>query len=434
METLEIINFLTIKEADIVIKKMNIIIGSQATGKSIIAKLIYLFQSFLSEELIGLAYEQADHDVVEQRIINNFETIFPKYGWLKQDFSIVYMTNNIVLTINHDSKNDQQLLRFTYSDSFAELMRQAKSLCEMFVSTYEDFVATIDEVEFTNSMRYSQAKRYIRESTFGVESITTIFIPAGRAFFATIQKNIFSLLASNINLDTFIKKFGYTYEKYKSIYEHLDYDLSNQMQNMEDSDSLLQLSSKSIIEKILIGEYRHQSKEDWIYNPANETMVNLSDASSGQQESLPMLLILSAVPFSSPKQTTSFFIEEPEAHLFPSAQKSITELFSLLYNGKNSNFFITTHSPYILTALNVLIKAGNIYNSTNDRDVKEKINAIVDKQLHIKFEDVAAYTIKDGILEGILNEDLQIIGSSIIDSVSDEFESEYNALLDLEYE
>ena len=84
METLEIRNFLTIKEANIVIKKINVIIGSQATGKSIIAKLIYLFQSFLSEELIGLAYEQANDEVIEQRIINNFETIFSKYGWLKQ--------------------------------------------------------------------------------------------------------------------------------------------------------------------------------------------------------------------------------------------------------------------------------------------------------------------------------------------------------------
>ena len=47
MESLTIKNFLIIKYAEIEIKKINVIIGEQSTGKSIIAKLVFLFETFL---------------------------------------------------------------------------------------------------------------------------------------------------------------------------------------------------------------------------------------------------------------------------------------------------------------------------------------------------------------------------------------------------
>ena len=425
METLEVSNFLTIKKAEIVIKRINIIIGSQATGKSIIAKLVFVFQSFLSKNLYQLVRKEADEQTIINDLTNYFKSIFPAYAWVNQDFSINYKINDITITVQQIKSNDERLLNVFYSSSFLKLINQARS----FGRTWKGSLTIDTDGLVSTTSIIPRAQEYICESIFRAKSIRSVFIPAGRSFFATIQQNIFLLLENSANLDPFLKMFGFIYEQKKSGYEN-----SNQSTEHYDDDQL-RLKLEETIKKILTGEYQRQNQEDWIYNPNTETRVKLTDASSGQQESLPMLLILSTVPFSSSsEQLTSFFIEEPEAHLFPSAQKSITELFSLLYNGKNSNFFITTHSPYILTALNVLIKAGNTYDSTNNPALHEKINAIVDKQLHIKFEDVAAYTIKDGILESIVNEDLQIIGSSIIDSVSDEFESEYNALLDLEYE
>lgn len=44
-ERIEIYNFGPIKEACFDIKKLNIIIGEQASGKSIISKLIYFFKN-----------------------------------------------------------------------------------------------------------------------------------------------------------------------------------------------------------------------------------------------------------------------------------------------------------------------------------------------------------------------------------------------------
>ena len=53
----------------------------------------------------------------------------------------------------------------------------------------------------------------------------------------------------------------------------------------------------------------------------------------------------------------TIYIEEPEAHLFPTAQKRIVQLLARTFNNTNSNFqiIVTTHSPYILSSFNNLI-------------------------------------------------------------------------------
>ena len=56
--------------------------------------------------------------------------------------------------------------------------------------------------------------------------------------------------------------------------------------------------------------------------------------------------------FLTHKKLTPYFIEEPEAHLFPEAQCEVMNLISLLSHNFDSQFFITTHSPYLLTILN----------------------------------------------------------------------------------
>ena len=47
MEKIEIKDFVGIKDITIEIKQINILIGPQASGKSIIAKLIFYFKNFI---------------------------------------------------------------------------------------------------------------------------------------------------------------------------------------------------------------------------------------------------------------------------------------------------------------------------------------------------------------------------------------------------
>jgi predicted ATPase len=131
------------------------------------------------------------------------------------------------------------------------------------------------------------------------------------------------------------------------------------------------------------------------------------------------------------RRSTTFFIEEPEAHLFPVSQRRLVEIFARLAAARDHRFLLTTHSPYILTAINTLIMAGNLIEERGD-DIREEVLRIIGGNKLVRFEDVSAYTIKDGSLESILDDESRLIGSSVIDSVSDEFESVFDRLLELQ--
>ena len=82
-------------------------------------------------------------------------------------------------------------------------------------------------------------------------------------------------------------------------------------------------------------------KEEKCFIVNEKQSIELIQASSGQQEALPMLQTLAVLSIFS--RNTFTFIEEPEAHLFPIAQKYIVQIIAFLYNLNNINF-ITTHS------------------------------------------------------------------------------------------
>src|SRR5690606_22710135 len=76
------------------------------------------------------------------------------------------------------------------------------------------------------------------------------------------------------------------------------------------------------VEAIISGDYELKDEQDWILSKGRR--INLANASSGQQEALPMLLTLCVWPLLRARENGSmYFIEEPEAHLFPTSQGHI---------------------------------------------------------------------------------------------------------------
>jgi hypothetical protein len=65
---------------------------------------------------------------------------------------------------------------------------------------------------------------------------------------------------------------------------------------------------------------------------------------------------------------------------------------------------------------------------------KQKLLAIMPEDQHIAFEDVAAWTVTEkGTIKSILDQEAKIIGASILDGVSQHFETVTNELLDILY-
>ncbi|MFM8004352.1 MAG: hypothetical protein ACKO86_05265, partial [Dolichospermum sp.] len=90
----------------------------------------------------------------------------------------------------------------------------------------------------------------------------------------------------------------------------------------------------------------------------------------------------------------------------------------------------------ILTAFNNLIQAGNTLKALREKpeqnDLLKDLFKIVPESQILDINDVAAYTIKNGMIESLINEDNNLIDANIIDEVSNEFSQVFEKLIELE--
>lgn len=124
-------------------------------------------------------------------------------------------------------------------------------------------------------------------------------------------------------------------------------------------------------------------------------------------------------------QNTDFIVEEPEQNLFPSTQKSLVEnlVSTCNENGHEHGFTLTTHSPYVLSALNNLIYAYQVGQ-------KNDVSDIVPKQCWIAPSDVCAWMVMDnGTVEDIIDSELNHIMAEKIDSVSTCINETFDSLM-----
>jgi len=420
MENIKIQNFLVIKKADINIRKINIIIGPQANGKSIVAKLLYFFKN-TSMIFINSIQSQSDKRTLDRELLSDFEKKFPRYAWEGTSFTITYQIKELKIVIN-GTKNarGKTNISISYSEELTKLFSTKKKLYTKKIeelTSSEKFSATRQINNLERHVFYEHIIDPLRYGEYSEFFSNSIFIPASRSFFANLQKNIFTFLASNIDIDPFLKEFGSVYQNSKRWYK--DSYL------MKEHRTLLTDLYKAL-DSIVGGDYEFHEDQDWIVNKSRK--INLVNASSGQQESLPMLLVLCVWPMlrANPKENM-LFIEEPEAHLFPTSQSHVVSILSLLYNSLKTNFFITSHSPYILSAINNFILAHDaIHNNKITLEQFQEINGL---GMPISFDDISAYTINNGISSDIADSEYRMIGADMLDGISEHFEKVMNHIL-----
>ena len=100
------------------------------------------------------------------------------------------------------------------------------------------------------------------------------------------------------------------------------------------------------------------------------------------------------------------------------------------YRKEQLQFFITTHSPYVLTALNNLLQAGLLYEESSE-GVQHQLEKIISRYKSLDISDLSAYVLMNGKCSSIVCPDTGLIDAKVIDSVSDELAIEFDKLLNL---
>jgi hypothetical protein len=128
------------------------------------------------------------------------------------------------------------------------------------------------------------------------------------------------------------------------------------------------------------------------------------------------------------------FIEEPEAHLFPTAQQDIIKFAANFFNAnKNNRVIIPTHSPYVLSEINNLLYAYRIKSSFPKAE--ETVLSLVDKKALISPDRMCVYNVAASSVEEIMDADTRLIDFTKLDEPAAQPINElFNTLYDLEDE
>lgn len=433
MEKLIIKDFCGIKNIEIDLSDITVLIGPQASGKSICAKSLYFFKRFVVEMRFAIEEQKTkkDFDEMQRR---RFEEYFPPQSW----------TSNFLLRYEFEEVSGKHFfiqvkrgttLKISYSAVFKNVFEDSKKEHKRIFSTN---IAEDAQIDYKLTFEFDKAFRKILNKYLGDEGKLQLFIPAGRSFFGILQSSIFSFLATNTAIiDPLLKSFGSFYENVKSTERRRGYP-ENRTKSKRDEkffDSVKKVDS--LVNKILKGNYISERGKDFLVSQDGRK-TSLTNASSGQQETLPLALILKNLLFRTRNSSRGItvYIEEPEAHIFPAAQKQIIQLISLVFNASKDTtpyqFLITTHSPYILTSLNNLLLAGKLANKLKGEKKKELFN-IIDSNTALSINDMKCYSLKDGLSVSIISPQNELIESVVIDEVSDELSNEFDKMLELEY-
>ncbi|ACS80912.1 AAA family ATPase [Maridesulfovibrio salexigens] len=397
-------NFYNIKHAELDFKKFNILIGPQAAGKSLIAKVMYLFEEIYTIQS-SLNYSEDEFKKHLPKLDELFKSIFETQQ-LQQDFSLfLSICPDVgwkISTKGLQTLNINQIKKEKFPDEESiDLINQVR---ELFKKNKQEkgLQITNDSIEKIVDLAQSELSKYGSERH--------LFIPASRSLVSIIADNTFWLSSNNVEL--LLNRFGQVYTK------QLAYETA-------DKCSYSCPPLKSIIK----GEIIKTTPNKYIIIN-KDRKVTLSNASSGQQSTIPILIALNKLE-NSAIQTT--YIEEPEAHIFPDAQNLLTRYIAEIHNQTGTNITLTTHSPYLLTTVNTLIYANTVASQSEEKAAK--VREIIPESEWLKAEDVAAYMVnEDGTVESIFDEEEGLIVADAIDDISDVIGSKYNELLDIEFD
>ncbi|NER49541.1 MAG: ATP-binding protein [Symploca sp. SIO1A3] len=429
MERLEIKDFVGIRDITIEIKQINILIGPQASGKSVVAKLLFYFRSFISE-IISAAEKSKSEIDLEQNLQRKFEHYFPPASWGNENFQIRYSIAQEFIEVyrkpNPQGGSAEVSLKYSafYTNEFNTLKTSIQKQKEKFAE--QDIqVSLLSRVDFLYEIRNSFLQR-LTEKLAKVATFSQLYIPAGRSFFANLRSSIFTLLSENNAVDPFLVEFGTYYERIKT-----PVSLDRLRNSINDKD--LNNEIAILNHKILCGKYVQEEGEDYLVMDGGRK-ISIANSSSGQQETLPLAIILGRIAFLKPQiGGSSIYIEEPEAHIFPAAQRDMIELIATVYNSRQDNlqFLLTTHSPYILTAFNNLLQAGILAINASEEKIKN-ISCYVPVSRFLDPNELTVYSLSDGYCQSILDSETGLIDTNIIDEVSNELAIQFDQLLDIE--
>ncbi|PSO19506.1 AAA family ATPase [Bradyrhizobium sp. MOS003] len=420
MTTLRIKDFSCVDEAELHLSQLTILIGPQATGKSVITKLVYFFYDILDRQFRALEDEE-DLESFRMTLSADFKKWFPPSAWGGKKFEISFTAGAFFVKVTRvggrKKSMDTESVRVVFSPWFErqyaatlksyQERRSARSNRNRSPAILDDF------------WRVREAATKALEQELGKEYVGwQLFVPAGRSFFTSVGKAIAAFEYSGM-LDPLTVKFG---RFFAAIRDHR----RGRFARARPPDEATQRNRNEMMKKLFGGNITFKSEQEYVESDDGRK-IPFASLSSGQQELLPLWLSLEYSQEAGEKNIV--YIEEPEAHLFPTAQSQIVEFLASVISESETKMVVTTHSPYVLSQINILLKATALAQDKPEQ--LARIAAVVNPRSWLRRSSTVAYAIVGRRLRRITDEE-GLLDGDYLDEVSGHLAREFSQLVEIE--
>ncbi|MFO0579313.1 MAG: AAA family ATPase [Polyangia bacterium] len=408
-ERLQIHNFGPIRQADIDVRDITVFLGPQATGKSLCAQTLYFMRGM--EELLvpgswGFIRESGKKSIsLAERVAGHLASWLGIRG-------ISYKETSISWSPVEADGSFEDRLELSYQPAGAETARINRSL----EGRVGMFLATLG-IAMTR-------ERSLPENQ--------VYIPAGRMLYSFVPPSLGMFLQSpqlhrSDEWPGYISVFYFRLgEALRLLYERTKEDGFEKREPIED---WIQKIMKGRLfftdpDQVMFSVLDRFSEEDGY---GRSFKLNAAQLASGQMEQWPFWTLIRASLLKPDRQTRIFF-DEPEAHLHPSAQITLVESIAHLTR-KNLRFVLTTHSPYVVYALNNFLLAQQVL------DAGGTLSASSAADTALRREQVSAYRFTDsGQVESILDEETGLIKTDELDDPAGALNAAFSDMQDALFE
>ncbi|MCR5888533.1 AAA family ATPase [Hymenobacter sp. J193] len=400
-EQLSVKNFGPIKDATVDFKKVTVFIGPTGGGKSTLAKLAAVFRdSSYSSQVTNSSIRDA---CFNDYLLNSHKKIDSEVFYKDQDqLKILSFEQGSVLVSLSDKIYSVHKSKIYEASS---IIKTTKSLLDK-AKIEDDEIrrkALLDQVEDLIKRaedNHSFTRKDIMEKGY---NISVLYAPSDRSFVASIMSSWPGLMRDDIGLPKTLLKFSNIF--------------------FQARDKINDIS----IPFLGVQYFRHD-KKDYISYSNEESAIHLYEAASGIQSVTPLLVLLEHLSRNT-EQAQSFIIEEPELNLYPTAQQGLLNwLVEKCTTGEN-DLTITTHSPYILSHLNLLLYAYQVAEKHPDR--AEDVAKIVPRASWINPQEFACYQVENGGVQSLVNAELGLIDNNELDALSGDAADAFDNLIRL---
>ena len=399
MKHLHLENIGPITIVDIDLKRYNIFIGPQSSGKSTIAKMIS-FCTWIEKRALTTLSEDVFSN--EQEFIEHVEEYHKMHDYFNEKSVLEYNSQNIHI-LYKDSKLSIKILDKT----------SYKRKKILYIPSDRNLVAM------------PRLDRLVLETNTNLRSFIFDWFDARGTYDKSHRLSILDL-----NMEYYYDKDAKKVSQDRIIHTNgKTYDIA-----LSDASSGLQSITPLAL---LLSYYTNQYFADY----GKTTSYKKDEEKKELEEKIGILYPVIVEDAQSKKglynaierrslfnklttpHSTDFIIEEPEQNLFPEAQESL--LYWTIERIKDperaNSIVITTHSPYILFALNNCLIGGLVGD-------KLESQALQSRKSWLRPSDVAVYEIHDGALKSIQDED-GLLDNNYLNLAYKKISAEYMTML-----